>query len=446
MVKVMQLQKASTVKNAAKDKTIWDVVVIGGGPAGMMAAGTAAASGAKVLLLEKNASVGKKLLITGGGRCNVTNAELDTRTLLSKFAGKDRKDDQFLFSTFSKWNVQDTLDFFHGRGMETKVEALQRVFPLSNSAQSVWDVLVNYIKEGNVTVRTKAVIKKFKVKENVLQSLTLSTGQEIQAKAFILATGGKSHPETGSTGDGFAWLGEFGHSISESNAALVPITLKDTWAKDLAGITLPNIQLTLLQEGEKQRRVKGRLLFTHKGATGPTILNMSKEIGQLLSYGPVVIELDLVPSIAREELDTQLHAVLKDQSNKLVKNVLSEFLSSKLIPSALVAPLLALSEIPADTFAHSLTREKRIELTHLLKAVPLNVKGLHGLDKAVITSGGVALTEIDFRTMQSRIAPNLYIIGDLLDLDRPSGGYSLQICWTTGAVAGKSAASATTNR
>jgi predicted Rossmann fold flavoprotein len=436
----MQLQKTSTAKNTRKDKTVWDVAVIGGGPAGMMAAGTAAKNGAKVILIEKNSMVGKKLLITGGRRCNVTNAEFDTRALLAKFASPKRKDDQFLFSTFSQWNVQQTLDFFHERGMETKVEALKRVFPLSNKAQSVWDVLVDYMKEGRVTVRSKQSIQKFTQQDGKIESLTLATGEEIHARNFILATGGKSHPETGSTGDGFIWLAEFGHTISESNAALVPITLKDTWAKELSGITLDNIQLTLLQDAKKQKRVKGRLLFTHKGATGPTILNMSKEIGQLLSYGEVLIELDLLPDITRDILDTQLHEVLKEQSNKKVKNVLGEFLISNTMPSALVAPLLALTDISPDEFSHSLTREKRLALTQLIKAIPLHVKGLQGFDKAVITSGGVALTEVDFKTMRSRIVPNLFIIGDLLDLDRPSGGYSLQICWTTGVVAGASAA------
>ena len=448
----MQVQKTSALKNARKNSTMWDVVVVGGGPAGMMAAGTAANSllpngqRPRVLLLEKNPSLGKKLLITGGGRCNVTNAEFDTRAFLAKFAGKDRKDDQFLFSAFAKWNVQDTIDFFNQHGMETKIEALKRVFPMSNTAQSVWDVLVKYMKEGNVTVRCGIAIKKFTQQDahigGGIKSLTLGTGEEINAHSFILATGGKSRPETGSTGDGFAWLKEFGHSISESNAALVPVTLKDAWVKNLSGVSLDNIQLTVFHnqdtakgiKGSKQNRAKGKLLFTHKGVTGPLILNMSKDIGELLKYGTVTIELDLLPNTAREMLDAQLHELFKANSNKMVKNVLNE-----LMPSALVAPVLEMAEIPADTFSHSLTREKRLALSHLIKGIPLQVKGLQGFEKAVITSGGVALTEVDFRTMRSRLVSNLYVIGDLLNLDRPSGGYSLQICWTTGAVAGASA-------
>jgi predicted Rossmann fold flavoprotein len=430
---------------------IWDVVVIGGGPAGMMAAGTAASSllpddsKPRVLLLEKNASLGKKLIITGGGRCNVTNAEFDTRTFLSKFSGKDRKDDQFLFSAFAKWNVQDTLDFFNKRGMETKIEALKRVFPVSDSAQSVWDVLMQFMKEGTVTVRCSQKIANFIVKDNAINAVKLVTGEEIYGHSFILATGGKSRPETGSTGDGFTWLKKFGHSISESNAALVPITLKDTWTKELSGVTLSDIQLTVYQDQlvmgtlkkTKQARAKGKLLFTHKGLTGPTILNMSKDVGELLKYGPVSIELDLLPAMPRDALDTQLQELLRTSSNKKVKNVLSE-----LILTALVEPILTLADIPEDTFAHSLTREKRLLLTQLMKGIPLNVKGLQGVEKAIITSGGVALTEVDFRTMRSRLISNLYIIGDLLNLDRPSGGYSLQICWTTGSVAGAASVTA----
>ena len=435
-----------------KPSTVWDVVVIGGGPAGMMAAGTAAmhltahgTSSPKVLLLEKNSSLGKKLLITGGGRCNITNAEFDTRAFLAKFAGRGRKDDQFLFSTFSKWSIQQTLDFFHTQGLETKVEALKRVFPVTDSAKSVWDILLKYMTEGKVTVRCSQSITKLNHKNGSLESLTLITGEEVRARAFILATGGKSRPETGSTGDGFTWLKEFGHTISDSNAALVPLTLKDTWAKDLAGVTVNDIQLTVFHgEGShksKQFKNKGKLLFTHKGITGPTILNMSRDIGELLRYSPVTIELYLLPGTPREALDSKIHELLKLNSNKLVKNVLGE-----IIPSALVSPLLETADIPLDTFSNSLTREKRLQLSELIKKIPLHVKGLQGMEKAVVTSGGVTLTEIDFKTMRSKILSNLFIVGDLLNLDRPSGGYSLQICWTTGVVAGTSAAETALNQ
>ena len=429
----------STKKKVA---TTWDVVVIGGGPAGMMAAGTAAMhlmqngnSLPKVLLLEKNPSLGKKLLITGGGRCNITNAEFDTRIFLSKFAGRGRKDDQFLFSTFSKWSIEQTLDFFHTHGLETKVEALKRVFPITDSAKSVWDVLIKYMAERKVTVRCNQKIQKFTLKDGRIDSLTLITNEEIHAHAFILATGGKSRPETGSTGDGFTWLKEFGHTISESNAALVPLTLKDTWAKDLSGVALSDVGFTVFQNGKKQLKTKGKLLFTHKGITGPTILNISRDVGELLKYGEVTIELDIVPSTPRDELDVKIHTLLKEQSNKLVKNILLE-----IVPTALVTPLLDLAGTPLETVANSLTREKRLQLSELIKKVPLHVQGLQGMEKAVVTSGGVALTEIDFKTMRSHIVSNLYIVGDLLNLDRPSGGYSLQICWTTGVVAGVSAA------
>jgi predicted Rossmann fold flavoprotein len=446
----MEGTEATKDRREQKEKKVWDVAVLGGGAAGMMAAGAAAAKGARVILIEKNSTLGKKLLISGGGRCNVTNAEFDTRAFLAKFNGTDRekhrKDDRFLFSAFARFAVQDTIDFFNDRGMETKIEANQRVFPVSNTAQSVWDVLDTYMKEGGVTVIAGQTVKKIITDtssaahastsdERPITSVILGNDQEIRARAFILATGGKSRPETGSTGDGFKWLSELGHSVSDSDAALVPVTVSDAWAKKLAGVTLDDIQLTAYQDEKRQARGKGRLLFTHVGVTGPTVLTMSRAIGELLKYGKVTLELDLLPKKDPAALHDELQKRIDENKNKKVKNVLGE-----LVPSALTTPLLALAEIEPDTFAHSLTREKRLLLIKLIKGIPLRVKGLLGTDKAVVTSGGVALTEIDFKTMRSRVIPNLYVVGDLLNIHRPTGGYSLQLCWTTGMIAGISAA------
>ncbi|MEN9613806.1 MAG: hypothetical protein RLZZ347_113 [Candidatus Parcubacteria bacterium] len=419
------------MKNGSKQgvNTVWDVVVIGGGPAGMMSAGRAAELGANVLLLEKNDSLGKKLLITGGGRCNVTNAQFDTRKLLTKFKGND----QFLFSAFSQWSVQETLDFFHSRNMPTKIENELRVFPESNTAQSVWDTLVDYLKKGNVTVRSNASVVDFvtDTKTKKILAVNLKNGEEIVAKKFILATGGKSRPETGSTGDGFIWLKKLGHTVSEPVASLVPITLSDKWVKNLSGVTLPEVKLTLLQNGVKQDVQKGKILFTHVGVSGPTILNMSSDIAELLKYGEVLISLDLFPAEDYGKLNTKLQELFKAHSNKKFKNVLGE-----IVPGAVANVVAELSKINVDTQCNSVTREERLALVQLLKAIPLHVSGLLGVDKAIVTSGGVALSEVDFKTMQSRLYPNLYLVGDILDIDRPSGGYSLQLCWTTGFVAG----------
>jgi len=416
------------------EREIWDVAVVGGGAAGMMAAGRAAACGAKVVLLEKNPSLGKKLLITGGGRCNVTNAEFDTRTLLSKFNRRGKKTDQFLFSPFSKHGVEDSIAFFNERGMPTKIETNNRVFPVSNSAQSVWDVLVQYMKQGNVRVIEGIKVTKIASEEGHISYIELANEQRIVAKSYIFATGGKSRPETGSTGDGFKWLAALGHTVSEPDASLVPLTLKDAWAKELSGVSLSNITLTLLQDGKKFGKQSGGMVFTHQGISGPAVLNLSRDVRDLLSYGQAILHLDLLPTKNQDMLDTELRALL-DQENKKVKNVLGT-----LIPSALITTTLAQAGIDPDTQANSVTRAQRLSLTKAIKGISMEVKGLLGVEKAIVTSGGVDLTEVDFRTMRSHIVDNLYIIGDLLNIDRPSGGYSLQLCWTTGMVAGESAA------
>ena len=408
-------------------ETIWDVAVIGGGPAGMMAAGRAAKLGAKVVLIEKNATLGKKLLITGGGRCNVTNAEPDTRKLLAKF----KRGGKFLPSPFSQWNNENSVQFFNSHGMPTKVEAEQRVFPVSDSARSVWDVLVRYIKDGGVTVLSNSPVARLKKEGARITKVILKNGREVRAKNFILATGGLSRPETGSTGDGFALLKSLGHTVNDTNAALVPVALKESWVKRTAGVSMQNVKITILQNDKKQESRAGKILFTHVGLSGPAILNMSRDIGELLPYGEVVLELDLLPDMGPEKVNAKLQEILKADINKKIKNVLNS-----VVPTALVAVLLGLTEIKADTPCHSLKRAERLALAHLLKRLRVTVKGLLGLDKAIITSGGVVLEEIDFKAMRSLKYRNLYIVGDLLAIDRPSGGYSLQLCWTTGFVAG----------
>ena len=411
-----------------KTEKVWDVIVIGGGPAGMIAAGRAAERGRSVILLEKNPMLGKKLLITGGGRCNFTNNNPDTRTMLSHYKGSD----QFLFSAFSQFNVKDTLDFFDRRGMATKEEEEGRMFPVSDKAQSVLDVLVHYMKEGGVRVQTNAEVAGISVDAKTKYiHVRLSDKTEVVGRACVVATGGTSHPETGSTGEGFSWLEKLGHTTIDNSYALVPVALTDAWAKKLSGVTLADIKLTVFQGGKKQGMKKGKLLFTHFGISGPTVLNMSKMIGELLEQGDVMLALDLFPKYEHDALKKELQALLIEESNKKIKNTLDA-----LMPSALVPALLALAWIDGETANHSVKKEERAKLLLLLKAVPLHVKGLLGADKAIVSSGGVVLEEVDFKTMRSRVVPNIYIVGDALNIDRPSGGYSLQICWTTGFVAG----------
>jgi len=407
----------------------WDVAVIGGGPAGMMAAGRAAERGAKVILIEKNRSLGRKLLITGGGRCNVTNAELDNRKFLSKF----RESGDFLFSAFSQWNVSQTLDFFHSRGMETKVEAEQRVFPLSNKSESVWNVMVSYASHSNIKVLSNSPVSEIIFETGKVTGVRLKNKKEIFAHSVILATGGISHPETGSTGDGFSWLSKLGHEVVKPTAALVPIAVKEDWVRRVAGLSLPKAKITLFQNDAKQEVSVGKVLFTHVGLSGPGILNLSASVGEILKYGEVIISLDLLPESDYSMLNDKLQEIFKEQDKRKFKNCLTTIL-----PASLAPVIVSLSEINPDKQCNAVTRGERVRLIKLLKHLNLTVSGLLGEEKAVTTSGGVSLSEVNFKTMRSKLFHNLYLVGDILNINRPSGGYSLQLCWTSGFVAGNS--------
>ncbi|MBU6431068.1 MAG: NAD(P)/FAD-dependent oxidoreductase [Patescibacteria group bacterium] len=416
-----------------RSEVTYDVAVVGGGPAGMMAAGRAAELGAKVILIEKNESLGKKLLITGGGRCNLTNAEFDTRKFLEKF----KDGGKFLFSAFLQFGVKESLEFFHMLGVKTKVENEQRVFPVSDNAQTVLVALLKYIKKHKVEIILNSpVVGILASEENEKEILgvKLKNGREILARKVIIATGGTSRPETGSTGDAYEWLRKIGHTVIESAPSLVPIAVKDDWVKKLAGLILSNIKITTFQNGAKQNTSRGKILFTHFGLSGPAILNMSKDIGELLNYGEVIISLDIFPSEDHGTLNAKLQELFKEQHNKKFKNSLSA-----LMPSALASAIVDISKINPERQCNSITREERLSLLDLLKNIPIRADKLLGADKAIVSSGGVSLNEIDFKTMSSRLFPNLYLIGDVLNIDRPSGGYSLQLCWTTGFVAGNSA-------
>jgi hypothetical protein len=407
---------------------VWDVVIIGGGPAGMMAAIRAAERGLLVLLLEKNPVLGKKLLLTGGGRCNLTNNNPDLRTMLSRY----KESGKFLFSAFSQFGIEETIEFFNSRGMATKEEEGGRIFPASDQAQSVLDVLIKSMKKKGVEVEVSADVSEVTVSAKKKHfNIRIKDGKEIKAKACIIATGGVALPSTGSTGEGFEWLKNLSHNIHENDLALVPVALKDAWAKKLSGVILEDIKLTIIQDGQKIRSERGKMLFAHFGITGPMVLNMSRHIGELLKKGEVIISLDLFPAFDNVSLKKKFQELLQGESNKKLKNTLS-----MLIPAALAEAILGLAHIDSEIFSHSLKSEDRAKLLVLVKNIPFNVQGLLGADKAIASAGGVELKEVDFRSMQSRIVPRLYIVGDALNIDRASGGYSLQICWTTGYVAG----------
>ena len=415
-----------------KEKDLkWDVIVIGGGPAGMMAAGRAGELGARVLLLEKNPRLGEKLLITGGGRSNITNHEFNVRTFLKKFPDHAK----FLFSAFAQFSVRDTLNFFHAHHMDTILEAEGRVFPATEKARTVQQTLIAYMQEGHVTIRPHAEVKELLSKDQTISGVRLSDGNVFHARSYVLATGGLSHPETGSTGDGFRFLSELGHAVNTTNAALVPVRTKEEWAHELSGLSFPEAKVTISVDGKKRSARTGKILFTHFGLSGPLILNMSKEIKETLIEGAVKLEIDLFPRIDRGTLDRTIRELFQKDQNKKLKNVLVG-----MIPSALTHTATILLQIDENNEVNKITKEERLRLAAFLKTITLSPTGLLGADRAIVTSGGVALEEVDTRSMCSRKYHNLYLVGDVLDIDRPSGGYSLQLCWTTGWVAGSHAA------
>lgn len=415
----------SKLKN--DNKSDFDVVVIGGGPAGMTAAIEATSLGKKVLLLEKNPGLGKKLLISGGGRCNVTNNKPVVREMLSQYkeAGK------FLFSTFIQYGVTDTINFFSKRDLEFKEENEGRLFPVTNKAESVYQVLVDELKKLNVTITCNARVLDV-TKKSDLFLITLANDTGITAKNIVIATGGQSRPETGSTGDALPWLKNFGHTIHQVSNALVPVAITDSWVKELSGVTLSDVKISLYLEDTKKMASVGRLLFTHFGVSGPLILNMSKKIGGYLEEGDVTLKIDLLPTISGDDLQKHILQLFQQQSNKKLKNLLPE-----IIPSALVTAILEIAAVDGEMFVNSVSAGDRKKIAVLIKLLPMRVERLLGSDKAVVSSGGVDLREVDFKTMESTLVPGLYLIGDVLDINRPSGGYSLQLCWSTGAVAGR---------
>lgn len=418
------------MKNEHENGTKWDVIVIGGGPAGMMAAGRAAELGKRVLLLEKNPGLGAKLLITGGGRSNITNNITDVRTFLTRFPESAK----FLYSPFSQFGVSETLDFFHAHGMATKLEAEGRVFPATEKAATVQETLVAYMRAHGVSVRTNARVEGFEVVENAVRGVRCAGGETVYARSFILATGGCSHPETGSTGDGFRFMEAIGCRIQKQGAILVPVRTKESWTHELSGIAFPNAKVTIMRDGTKQHSRTGKLLFTHFGLSGPLILNMSKTIGDLLPEGHVTLLVDLFPTQDTGALDRTIRELVDASPRKQIEKILGE-----LLPRALAEALPTQCGLDAHAPGNELGKHDRMKFAQFIKAIPLTPTGLLGADNAIVTAGGVPLADIDTKTMASRHYPNLFLVGDVLDVNRPSGGFSLQLCWTTGWVAGSHA-------
>jgi predicted Rossmann fold flavoprotein len=411
-----------------KDK--YCLAVIGAGPAGMTAAISASERGARVILIEKNRSPGKKLLMTGKDRCNITNAEADT----GKFAEAFGKNGKFLLSALHRFGVEDTISFFHRNGVRTKIERGNRVFPESDRSKDVQELLLRLIKKRDITLLAGSGVKKIVHSKDSIEKLVIDKG-EIKAENYLVCTGGLSYPLTGSTGDGYQWAREMGHSIVKPGPALTPVLVKEKWVKDLEGLSLRNVRISVYQNNKKRDDRFGEALFTFNGLSGPIVLDMSKAIGNLLAGGRVDMLIDFKPALAAGTLDRRILRDIESNRNRSVKNILAELLPKKLIPV-----ILELSKIDSAKRGNAVTKEERRKLRILLKEFPLTIKGLLGFNKAIITTGGINLKEVDPKSMRSRIIKNLYFAGEVLDLDGPTGGYNLQVCWSTGHLAGESAA------
>lgn len=410
----------------------YDIIIIGGGPAGMMAAGRAGALGAKVLLLEKNERLGKKLSITGGGRCNITNAEPDNRLFLENFPEAKA----FLFSPMSQFNVESTFDFFESRGLSIVVEDLKRAFPKSQKAEDVCRVMEAYVKEsGNVTVKCAAQVSSFIFEEGRLLGVRTAKGL-FNGDKIILATGGLAAPQTGSTDDGVSMLERIGHTVIDPDPDLAPLRTEETWVHALSGTTLDDVKLSFIQDTKTAFKERGRLLFTHFGISGPMVINAAHRVKKLFKTGTVYVSVDLFPDDDIGSLDKKIVQEFETHKNKKLKTVLRLLLQKRMSESI----LRRLDEAIGDTPIHSVSREERRTLVELMKDLRFSVSGTMGFEWSIVADGGVIPKEVDFRSMQSRLFENLYLIGDVLNINRPSGGFSLQLCWTTGWVAGTHAA------
>ena len=407
----------------------YDVAVIGGGAAGMLAAGSAAEHGASVILIEKNNYLGKKLGITGKGRCNLTNAA-DMQEIMANIPTNPR----FLYSAFNAFSNGDIIDLVEKYGTKTKVERGGRVFPVSDKAHDVIAAIKKYLREGGVRA-VNAEVAEVLSNEGKACGVKLSNGKTVEAQKVIIATGGISYPQTGSTGDGYNFAKNLGHTIIEPKASLVPLVCEEAWVKDLMGLSLKNIRVSVLNENKKEVYSDfGEMIFTHYGVSGPVILSASSRLNDL-GNKKYTLKIDLKPALDEKTLDNRLLRDLGENKNKDFINSLSDLLPSKLIPV-----VIKLSGINERKKVNTITKEERLGLLSVLKGLTLTLTEKRPVAEAIITSGGVNVREINPKTMESKLIENLYFAGEVIDVDAYTGGFNLQIAFSTGYLAGKSAA------
>ena len=404
-----------------------NVIVIGAGPAGMMAAIKAAENGASVLVLEKMKQPGKKMLITGKGRCNITNTA-EIPELIKNIPGNGK----FLNSCIRAFDNEDVQYFFNGLEVPTKVERGGRVFPVSDRAADVVHAMVLRLYELGVKVRTGERVAEILVEDSKAIGVKTEAGEVYSGQAVILATGGASYPGTGSTGDGFAMARQIGHEIKLPLPSLVPLEVEEEWVPELQGLSLRNVRVYLMAEENKVADMFGEMLFTHFGVSGPVILSLSRQAAQLLAAGNFVeLLIDLKPALSFEQLDARIVRDFEKYQRKEMKNALKD-----LLPGRLIAPVLDGAYIEPDRMVNSITKEERHRLANTLKGLIVTITRTRPIAEAIVTAGGISVKEINPKTMESKIVKNLYLAGEVVDVDGFTGGYNLQAAFSMGAAAG----------
>lgn len=404
------------------------VLVVGGGAAGMFAAIFAARNGNEVHIFEKNEKLGKKLFITGKGRCNITNA-CDLDTLFQSVVSNAK----FLYSSFYGYTNTDVMEFFRELGLKIKVERGERVFPESDHSSDVIAALTKELHRLDVDIHLHTEVKKLETDETGFSGLVLGDGKRIQGDACIVATGGFSYQTTGSTGDGYRFAKECGHQVTEILPSLVPLAIKEGYGKQLQGLSLRNVEATVF-DGKKERyRAFGEMLFTHYGVSGPLILSASSYITKKLKEHPMRLVIDLKPALSVEQLDARVLRDFEEHKNKQFKNAIGGLFPSKLIPV-----MLSLSGIDPEKKVNEISKEERLGFVDKIKHFEMTITGTRDFNEAIITQGGVKTKEIQPSTMESKLVPRLYFVGEVLDLDALTGGFNLQIAWSTAYAAGSS--------